>query len=355
MPDRVAAPAKAPEQHREEVVRRLGDAPARWSTPRGSAVPPRGPSAPPGCRSGTAGWRSGSACARRAGWSGWSSRTCRSGSARSSPTTKTAIVTYGSTSHSRMSGGGQCSLIGGLRSAHRGAVVGRTVPGRPAPTGGPCVAMLRHALGDLRGRARGSVATTASHARGRRGSPSDSRAVAQQPDRPRVLGEQGVAGQPVTDGGELQHDREVVGELGVAGVEAGVQVGLLEVQDRHPAVAGVAVGPVRQVRAGLAPHVEDRDVVPRRTSSSVRARRASRGTRSAARRVGGGRSATAAPDVRQPVPASSLVGVPEQPGSGQPGHRVVVGGPSAVSPSCFFGGIGRACPAARRRRPSSAG
>ncbi len=60
---------------------------------------------------------------------------------------------------------------------------------------------------------------------------------------------------------ELQDDREVVGQLDAAGIEARLEVGLLEPQDRPAAVAGVAVGPVGQVGAGLALHVEGGHVV----------------------------------------------------------------------------------------------
>ena len=86
--------------------------------------------------------------------------------------------------------------------------------------------------------------------------------LAQQPDRGGMLGQQGVTGDPVADGGELEHHREVVGQLLVADREAAGRVGLLEPQDRHPAVAGVPVGPVGQERARPALHVEDLDVVP---------------------------------------------------------------------------------------------
>ena len=85
---------------------------------------------------------------------------------------------------------------------------------------------------------------------------------AQQPDRCRMLGQQGVSGDPVADRGELHEHGEVVGQLLGADREAGLGVGLLETDDGHAAVAGVPVGPVGQERAGAALHVEDLDVVP---------------------------------------------------------------------------------------------
>jgi hypothetical protein len=47
----------------------------------------------------------------------------------------------------------------------------------------------------------------------------------------------------------------------VTKVEAGFQIGLFEPEDGNPAVAGVPIGPVAEVGARLALHVEDRDVV----------------------------------------------------------------------------------------------
>ena len=49
----------------------------------------------------------------------------------------------------------------------------------------------------------------------------------------------------VVDGcGVLQHDAQVVGQLGSSQLEPRREVGLLEPQQRHPPLAGVAVGEV---------------------------------------------------------------------------------------------------------------
>ena len=65
----------------------------------------------------------------------------------------------------------------------------------------------------------------------------------------------------LVDGGRvLQHDAQVIGQLGVVEQEAGVGVGLLEPQQSHPALAGVAVGKVGEEQVAAPPAVECLDI-----------------------------------------------------------------------------------------------
>ena len=90
----------------------------------------------------------------------------------------------------------------------------------------------------------------------------DQREPQQLEARP-VLLQQRPAGVRVGDGGELEHHRQVVGQLAV-GVdeEAAGPVALLEPPQHLAAAAGVAVGPVGQVERVLAGEVEHLDVAP---------------------------------------------------------------------------------------------
>ena len=126
-------------------------------------------------------------------------------------------------------------------------------------SGGPSAASRRTASRSSP-RSGGSVAVTASirRAHGEPMSRSERRSSSRPArwssirSRPQVL---------VHGGGELEDDAEVVGQLGVVELEPGREVGLLEPQQRHPALAGVAVGEVGQEQVAAAAGVEGLDVV----------------------------------------------------------------------------------------------
>ena len=210
--------------------------------------------------------RSAAAATRTAARTGSSSRTGRSGSARSCRRRGR-----------RASGRAARPTAARRPSAHlparpgptAAAAAGRTARARPSSRGGPGRGH-RHAPRRGRpGEAPGRVAHTASStaAYGVPASTSASRSssrlgavLLQQREPVRRVGHRGV----------LEHQRQVVGQLAV-GVdqEAARPVALLEPAEHLAAPAGVAVGPVRQVQRVLAATGR----TPRR-SASLQLRRA---------------------------------------------------------------------------------
>ena len=117
-PDRRRRRGTAPSRDADCLGPRLRERRDRSTWPRSDAA---------GCRSGTAGCPAAAAGFRRAGTSGWSSRTCRSGSASSARPTKIGEAMYGTTTN-------RSTFIGGL-------------PGTSASAAGLPVAALVDALG----------------------------------------------------------------------------------------------------------------------------------------------------------------------------------------------------------------
>ena len=76
-----------------------------------------------------------------------------------------------------------------------------------------------------------------------------------------VLGEQGVTGELVANGGELEYYAKVVGEFAAAGVKPGGEVSLFESKNCLPSIARIAICPVGEIWAGLSLHIEGGDVV----------------------------------------------------------------------------------------------
>src|SRR5215218_6777606 len=76
-----------------------------------------------------------------------------------------------------------------------------------------------------------------------------------------MLAQQPLAASGVAQGGELQDDGEVVGQLVVVEREPRPSVEVLALQQRHAALAGVAVREVREVEAAAAAQVERLDVL----------------------------------------------------------------------------------------------
>ena len=126
-------------------------------------------------------------------------------------------------------------------------------------SGGPSAARRRTASRSSP-RSGGSVAVTASiRLRPRRAHVAQREPQQLQPGA--VVEHQVPAEVAVDGGGELEDDAQVVGQLRVVELEPGPQVGLLEAQQRHPALAGVAVGEVGQEEVAAPPGVEGLDVV----------------------------------------------------------------------------------------------
>ena len=126
-------------------------------------------------------------------------------------------------------------------------------------SGGPAIASRRTASRSSP-RSGGSVADTASSTDDPGRALVAQREAQQLEPRP-VLEDQLPTGFLVHRGGVLQHHAQVVGELGVVEGEPGAQVGLLEAQQRHPALAGVAVREVGEEQVAAAAGVEGVDVV----------------------------------------------------------------------------------------------
>ncbi|BFO18562.1 hypothetical protein SHKM778_49500 [Streptomyces sp. KM77-8] len=77
-----------------------------------------------------------------------------------------------------------------------------------------------------------------------------------------VLAQRRLAGTRAGQGGELQDDREVVGQFTAVGVPAGRAVALVEGEQGHAPAAGVTVQVVGEVEAAPAAQVEHLYVVP---------------------------------------------------------------------------------------------
>ena len=160
------------------------------------------------------------------------------------------------------------------RRAHRRRLpctpAGRTVPARPPRPAARC------------GQARSARSQVPWRGVGQHGADGvervDVRRAARRPARPEqfdpgpVLGRAGAARLPGRRRGELADDGEVVGQFAGDEARARRPVGVGEPQQRHAALAGVAVGVIGQVEAAAAAQVEGVDVVAAAASASRRLR-----------------------------------------------------------------------------------
>ena len=205
-----------------------------------------------------------------------SSRTCRSGSARSCrrparrPSRRAARPT--AARRARSSG----SSCGGECRTGRGRA-------RPARAGGP-VRARAFAAATSAGDGPGSSAQTASTGAAY-GVPASSRASRSSSMPGRCSCSSARPPAQVGGGGELEDGGQEVGQLGAGELDAGRPVARLERGERGPAAAGLAVGPPGQVQAAAASGVEHLDVVLRRPARAWWPRRC-RGTRSSRSRAG---------------------------------------------------------------------
>ena len=281
---------------------------ARRSTTPGPAGRSRARRRRRACRSGTAGCRSAAAGPRRAGRSGWSSRTCRSGSARSGrPRTSSGTGRARSPrgrcpSAGRPGNDGIGSGVGPSGGAGPGSKAGVAYGVRPTSSSGGPSAASRRTASHSSPRSGGRVAVTASTAPAQRepDSASEIRSSSSPARWSRISCATALA---VDGGGVLEDDAQVVGQLGVGQLEPGREVGLLEPEQRHPPLAGVAVGEVGEEQVVPTAVVEGVDVVllelgqrrlleaVRRTPAAVRPRARAAG----GRLLGSGRAGRAAP------------------------------------------------------------
>ena len=202
--------------------------------------------------------------ARRAGTSGWSSRTCRSGSARCGRPRRPRGRCRARPPTAAMST--SALTAGSSRSGSRlGHVLGRGERRRrpTSSSGGPSAASRRDGVAVVAAQRRQRGARPRRR-RAPHGEPRVAQRQPQQLEAGAVLEQQPPAAPRVAGGGELQHDaRGGRAARRRSSAKPGAPVGLLEPQQRHAALAGVAVGEVGQVQAAAPAEVEGLDVVGR--------------------------------------------------------------------------------------------
>ena len=179
---------------------------------------------------------------------------------------------------------------GSVRQGGPGSKAGVAYGVRPtSSSGGPSAASRRTASRSSPWSG-GSVAVTASTAPAQR-EPAFGERDPQQLQPGAVVEHQPAAALVVDGGGVLQDDAQVVGQLAVGQLEAGRQVGLLEAEQRHAALAGVTVREVGQEQVVPTPVVEGVDVVGLQLAQRHPASRATHSRRGPPTRSGSPRAA----------------------------------------------------------------
>ena len=137
----------------------------------------------------------------------------------------------------------------------------RRARGRPPPRAGPRARAARPRARSVTVSARQAGGDRVEHVRVR--AAEVVQREPQQLDRRAVLGQQRLAVAGRRERREREHDRQVVGQLGRLHGQPGGAVELLQAQQRHAALARVAVRVVGQVQARAAAQVERLDVARR--------------------------------------------------------------------------------------------